>query len=96
MTTLVLPLRLSAAQAQACSIDWPTIDKGGGHQHGRDVLPRRNPEIAKKQPVRGAFRLSCGYFCGIAITVREGWVYVGGSKHNKNPDMCTLKYAAGN
>ena len=33
---------------------------------------------------------------GIAITVRDGYVYVGGSKYNKNLDMCTLKYRAGN
>jgi hypothetical protein len=33
---------------------------------------------------------------GIAISVRGGFVYVGGSKYNKNLDMCTLKYAAGN
>ena len=33
---------------------------------------------------------------GIAITVRAGYVYVGGSKYNKNLDMCTLKYTAGN
>jgi hypothetical protein len=33
---------------------------------------------------------------GIAITVRGGYVYVGGSKYNKNLDMCTLKYTAGN
>jgi hypothetical protein len=33
---------------------------------------------------------------GIAITVRGGYVYVGGSKYNKNLDMCTLKYRAGN
>ena len=33
---------------------------------------------------------------GIAICVRAGNVYVGGSKYNKNLDMCTLKYTAGN
>ena len=33
---------------------------------------------------------------GIALTVRNGYVYVGGSKFNKNLDMCTLKYRAGN
>ena len=33
---------------------------------------------------------------GLAITVRGGYVYVGGSKYNKNLDMCTLKYTAGN
>ena len=33
---------------------------------------------------------------GIAITVRSGYVYVGGSKYNKNLDLCTLKYRAGN
>ncbi len=33
---------------------------------------------------------------GIAITVRGGHVYVGASKYNKNLDMCTLKYRAGN
>jgi len=33
---------------------------------------------------------------GIAITVRNGYVYVGASKYNKNLDMCTLKYRAGN
>jgi len=33
---------------------------------------------------------------GIAVTVRGGCVYVGGSKYNKNLDMCTLKYTAGN
>jgi hypothetical protein len=33
---------------------------------------------------------------GIAITVRGGYVYVGASKFNKNLDMCTLKYRAGN
>jgi len=33
---------------------------------------------------------------GIAITVGGGFVYVGGSKYNKNLDMCTLKYTAGN
>jgi len=33
---------------------------------------------------------------GIAVTVRNGYVYVGGSKYNKNLDMCTLKYRAGN
>ena len=33
---------------------------------------------------------------GIAITVRGGYLYVGGSKYNKNLDMCTLKYSAGN
>lgn len=33
---------------------------------------------------------------GIAITVRGGYVYVGGSRYNKNLDMCTLKYRAGN
>ena len=33
---------------------------------------------------------------GVAITVRDGYVYVGGSKYNKNLDMCTLKYRAGN
>jgi len=33
---------------------------------------------------------------GIAIAVRNGYVYVGGSRYNKNLDMCTLKYRAGN
>ena len=33
---------------------------------------------------------------GIAVTVRGGYVFVGGSKFNKNLDMCTLKYRAGN
>ena len=33
---------------------------------------------------------------GIACTVRGGYVYVGGSKYNKDLDMCTLKYTAGN
>ncbi len=33
---------------------------------------------------------------GIAVTVRSGYVYVGGSRYNKNLDMCTLKYRAGN
>ena len=33
---------------------------------------------------------------GLAITVRGGFVYVGGSKYNKTLDMCTLKYTAGN
>lgn len=33
---------------------------------------------------------------GIAIAVRGGYVYVGASKYNKNLDMCTLKYTAGN
>jgi hypothetical protein len=33
---------------------------------------------------------------GIALTVRDGYVYVGGSRYNKNLDMCTLKYRAGN
>ena len=33
---------------------------------------------------------------GIAITVRDGYVYVGGSRYNKKLDMCTLKYRAGN
>ncbi len=33
---------------------------------------------------------------GIAITVRDGYVYVGGSRYNKNLDMCTLRYRAGN
>ena len=33
---------------------------------------------------------------GVAITVRDGHVYVGGSRYNKNLDMCTLKYTAGN
>jgi outer membrane protein assembly factor BamB len=33
---------------------------------------------------------------GIAVTVRGGYVYVGGSKYNKDLDMCTLKYTAGN
>jgi hypothetical protein len=32
---------------------------------------------------------------GLALTVRGGYVYVGGSKYNKNLDMCTLKYTAG-
>lgn len=32
---------------------------------------------------------------GLAVTVRAGYVYVGGSKYNKNLDMCTLKYTAG-
>ncbi|HTL57211.1 MAG TPA: hypothetical protein VL361_16125 [Candidatus Limnocylindrales bacterium] len=33
---------------------------------------------------------------GIAIAARAGYVYVGGSKYNKDLDMCTLKYTAGN
>ena len=33
---------------------------------------------------------------GIAVTVRDGYVYVGGSRYNKNLDMCTLKYRADN
>jgi hypothetical protein len=33
---------------------------------------------------------------GIAITARGAYLYVGGSKYNKNLDMCTLKYTAGN
>ena len=33
---------------------------------------------------------------GNAITVCGGYVYVGASKYNKNLDMCTLKYRAGN
>ncbi len=33
---------------------------------------------------------------GIAITLRGGYVYVGASRYNKNLDMCTLKYRAGN
>jgi hypothetical protein len=33
---------------------------------------------------------------GIAISVRGGYVYVGGSKYNKDFDMCALKYTAGN
>jgi len=33
---------------------------------------------------------------GIAVTVCDGYVYVGGSRYNKNLDMCTLKYTAGN
>ena len=33
---------------------------------------------------------------GLAITVTGGNVYVGGSKYNKNLDMCVLKYTAGN
>ena len=33
---------------------------------------------------------------GVAIMVRNGHVYVGGSRYNKNLDMCTLKYTAGN
>jgi hypothetical protein len=32
----------------------------------------------------------------MALTVRDGYVYVGGSRYNKNLDMCTLKYRAGN
>src|SRR5262249_22822932 len=32
---------------------------------------------------------------GLAISARAGFVYVGGSKYNKNLDMCTLKYSAG-
>ena len=33
---------------------------------------------------------------GIAVTVSGGYVYVGGSRYNKNLDMCTVKYRAGN
>ena len=33
---------------------------------------------------------------GVAVMVRNGHVYVGGSRYNKNLDMCTLKYTAGN
>jgi outer membrane protein assembly factor BamB len=33
---------------------------------------------------------------GIALMVRDGYVYVGGSRYNKNLDMCTLRYRAGN
>jgi hypothetical protein len=33
---------------------------------------------------------------GMAVSVHGGYVYVGGSKYNKDLDMCTLKYSAGN
>ena len=64
--------------------------------HGSDIL-------TQKYYPNGALAWSATYGkngqysdTGIAISVRAGYVYVGGSKYNKSLDMCTLKYTAGN
>ena len=64
--------------------------------HGSDILTQKYNSTGSL--VWSAIYGKNGQYSdnGIAINVRGGFVYVGGSKYNKNLDMCTLKYTAGN
>lgn len=68
----------------------------GGKNTGSDILTQKySPSGTRLWSVTHG--KTGGYSdSGLALTVRDGRVYVAGSKYNKTLDLCALKYQAGN
>ncbi len=91
----------SASQVSGLDVDalgniYPVGSAVGTSSRGSDIITQKYRSAGKL-----LWTTTCGKNggysdVGIAITVRGGYVYFGGSKYNKNLDMCTLKYTAGN
>ena len=88
--------QVSALDVDAAGNIYLVGSTAGSSSRGSDILTQKyNPN---GNLVWSAIYGKNGQYSddGIAISVGGGYVYVGGSKYNKNLDMCTLKYTAGN